>query len=252
MIAKLQDPYELLDLGFFAPKELEADRGMYIMQPYDRERIPVVLVHGLWSSPITWIEVINEIWGDAELRARYQVWLYLYPTGLEIPTNAELFRGELLKMRRDPHIDYHTREGREVLAARNDDVQHHGAVGWLPSGRDRTALRGRLGTETVARGPTRNARNGQLFTSTGIVRIRNAEHRNSKQAIDVNCACYTCKHYTRAYLHHLDRTNEILGARLNTLHNLYYYHFLMRGLRQSIETNTLANFVSDFFTKQCA
>ena len=78
-----------------------------MMQPYDRARIPVLLVHGLLSSPITWIEVINEIWGDAELRERYQVWLYLYPTGLEIPTNAAMLRRQLLEMRQklDPEDD---------------------------------------------------------------------------------------------------------------------------------------------------
>ena len=75
--------------------------------------------------------------------------------------------------------------------------------------------------------PTRNARNGHLYTSQGIVRIRNAEHRNSLKPLDESCACSTCQNYSRAYLHHLQRSNEILGARLNTLHNLHFYQSLM-------------------------
>ena len=94
--------------------------------------------------------------------------------------------------------------------------------------------------------PTRNARNGHLFTSTGEIRIRNAEHRSSDKPLDEDCDCYTCRNYSRAYLHHLDKTNEILGSRLNTWHNLYYYHGLMRGLRQAIENGSLAAFVAGF------
>ena len=94
--------------------------------------------------------------------------------------------------------------------------------------------------------PTRNARNGHLFTSSGDVRIRNAEHRNSEKPLDEECECYTCKNYSRAYLHHLDKTNEILGARLNTWHNLYYYHGLMRALRGAIERRRLAAFADEF------
>ena len=94
--------------------------------------------------------------------------------------------------------------------------------------------------------PTRNARNGHLFTSAGDVRIRNAEHRASEKPLDEDCDCYTCRNYSRAYLHHLDKTNEILGSRLNTWHNLYYYHGLMRGLRQAIENGSLAEFVAGF------
>ena len=71
--------------------------------------------------------------------------------------------------------------------------------------------------------PTRNARNGYLYTSTGVVKIRNSSHRDSVAPLDPQCRCYTCQNYSRAYLHHLDKTNEILGARLNTLHNLAYY-----------------------------
>ena len=98
--------------------------------------------------------------------------------------------------------------------------------------------------------PTRNARNGHLFTSTGDIRIRNAEHRASEKPLDEECDCYTCKHYSRAYLHHLDKTNEILGSRLNTWHNLYYYHELMRGLRDAIDNRRLAVFAADFRAKR--
>ena len=88
--------------------------------------------------------------------------------------------------------------------------------------------------------PTRNARNGWLFTRHGDIRIRNARYRNDAAPLDEQCACYTCRHFTRAYLHHLDRAKEILGARLNTLHNLHYYQELMRALRGAIEAGTLA------------
>jgi queuine tRNA-ribosyltransferase len=89
--------------------------------------------------------------------------------------------------------------------------------------------------------PTRNARNGWLFTRHGDIRIRNARYRDDTAPLDADCACYTCRNYTRAYLYHLDKTNEILGARLNTLHNLHYYQELMRALRASIEQNSFAS-----------
>lgn len=98
--------------------------------------------------------------------------------------------------------------------------------------------------------PTRNARNGQMFTSRGVVRIRNAGHRTSDLPLDEDCRCYTCLNYTRAYLHHLDKTNEILGCRLNTLHNLSYYHELMCGLRRAIEVFELEAFIDDFYAKR--
>jgi len=98
--------------------------------------------------------------------------------------------------------------------------------------------------------PTRNARNGHLFTSTGVVRIRNAEHRASEQPLDAACGCYTCRHYSRAYLHHLDRQNEILGARLNTLHNLAYYLALMRAAREAVRAGRYAGFAADFHARQ--
>jgi queuine tRNA-ribosyltransferase len=100
--------------------------------------------------------------------------------------------------------------------------------------------------------PTRNARNGHLFTHGGVVRIRNARHRSDATALDPHCGCYTCRHYSRAYLHHLDRCNEILGSRLNTLHNLYYYQELMRGVREAVAGATLDAFARDFYARQGA
>ena len=94
--------------------------------------------------------------------------------------------------------------------------------------------------------PTRNARNGWLFTRFGDIKIRNAAHREDTRPLDPTCGCYTCRHFTRAYLHHLQRVNEILGARLNTIHNLFYYQVLMQELRQAIETRRLAQFVQQF------
>jgi len=94
--------------------------------------------------------------------------------------------------------------------------------------------------------PTRNARNGYLFTHQGIVKIRNSAHRRDTGPLDPLCDCYTCRNYSRAYLHHLDRCNEILGSRLNTLHNLHYYQTLMRGLREAIAEGRLDAFVAEF------
>lgn len=90
--------------------------------------------------------------------------------------------------------------------------------------------------------PTRNARNGHLFTSGGVIKIRNAVHRDALEPLDENCACYTCQNYSRAYLHHLDRTNEILGARLNTIHNLHYYLGLMSEAREAIKAGRFTVF----------
>ena len=87
--------------------------------------------------------------------------------------------------------------------------------------------------------PTRNARNGWLFTRHGDVKIRNARHRDATGPLDPDCACATCRNFSRAYLHHLQKANEILGARLNTLHNLHYYQELMRTLRAAIEDGQL-------------
>ncbi len=97
--------------------------------------------------------------------------------------------------------------------------------------------------------PTRNARNGHLFTWDGIIKIRNAKHQYDTRPLDENCGCYTCRHFSRAYLRHLDRCNEILGARLNTIHNLYFYQEFMRHIRQAIETNRLAAFSRDYYQR---
>jgi queuine tRNA-ribosyltransferase len=95
--------------------------------------------------------------------------------------------------------------------------------------------------------PTRNARNGHLFVTDGVVKIRNAKHKDDTSPLDKDCDCYTCRNYSRAYLHHLDRCNEILGARLNTIHNLRHYQRLMAGLREAIEQGKLELFVADFY-----
>jgi queuine tRNA-ribosyltransferase len=94
--------------------------------------------------------------------------------------------------------------------------------------------------------PTRNARNGWLFTRHGDVKIRNARYRDDTRALDGTCPCYTCAHFSRSYLHHLQKVNEILGARLNTLHNLHYYQTLMRELRGAIAERKLADTIAAF------
>jgi queuine tRNA-ribosyltransferase len=83
--------------------------------------------------------------------------------------------------------------------------------------------------------PTRNARNGWLFTRYGDLRLRNARYRDDPLPIDPDCDCYACRHFSRAYIHHLQKVNEILGARLATIHNLHYYLTLMREMREAIE-----------------
>ncbi len=136
-----------------------------------------------------------------------------------------------------------------------------GVVPQLPADRPRYLMG--VGTpedlvEAVQRGvdmfdcvmPTRNARNGHLFTSEGVVKIRNARHQHDTGPLDPACDCYTCRNYSRAYLRHLDKTGEILGARLNTIHNLHYYQALMRGLRQAIELGQLEAFVADFYARR--
>jgi queuine tRNA-ribosyltransferase len=95
--------------------------------------------------------------------------------------------------------------------------------------------------------PTRNARNGHLFVNTGVIKIRNAAHKTDTGPLDPDCDCYTCKNYSRAYLHHLDKCKEILGSQLNTLHNLHFYQVLMRGLRDAIEQGKLDAFVDNFY-----
>ena len=95
--------------------------------------------------------------------------------------------------------------------------------------------------------PTRNARNGHLFTHQGVVRIKNAVHERDTGPLDPACTCYTCANYSRAYLRHLYRCNEILGARLNTIHNLTYYQTLMRNIREAIESSWFDEFRSEFY-----
>jgi queuine tRNA-ribosyltransferase len=92
--------------------------------------------------------------------------------------------------------------------------------------------------------PTRNARNGWLYTSEGVVKLRNARYRDDLGPLDAQCDCYTCRHFTRAYLHHLQRVNEILGAQLNTLHNLHFYQRLMQCLRAAIAAGGLQALVA--------
>lgn len=94
--------------------------------------------------------------------------------------------------------------------------------------------------------PSRNARNGHMFTSEGIIRIRNAKYKEDTSALDPNCGCYTCKNFSRSYLHHLDKTQEILGSRLNTIHNLTYYQDLMRKIRTAIEEERFEEFREEF------
>lgn len=98
--------------------------------------------------------------------------------------------------------------------------------------------------------PTRNARNGWLFTQYGDVKIKNASYKTDTRPLDDECACYTCQHFSRAYLHHLHRIGEILGARLNTIHNLHYYQVLMQGMRAAIEENRFEAFKADFARKR--
>ena len=94
--------------------------------------------------------------------------------------------------------------------------------------------------------PTRNARNGWLFSRFGNLKIRNARYKDDTRPIDESCTCYTCRNFSRGYLHHLQRINEMLGARLNTIHNLHYYQDLMREMRAAIESDLFAAFVGRF------
>lgn len=98
--------------------------------------------------------------------------------------------------------------------------------------------------------PTRNARNGHLFTSQGVVRLRNSGNKLDLRPLDPECDCYTCRNFSRAYLYHLDKCKEMLGAQLNTLHNLRFYQRLMKGLRTAIEQGRLGDFVDEFYRKQ--
>ena len=98
--------------------------------------------------------------------------------------------------------------------------------------------------------PTRHARTGFLYTSQGILKIRNARYQNDTRPLDETCRCYTCRHYSRAYLRHLDKCQEILSSRLNTLHNLYYYQQLMSEIRAAIEQGRFEEYAKDFYARQ--
>ena len=95
--------------------------------------------------------------------------------------------------------------------------------------------------------PTRNARNGHLFTRYGVIKIRNNQYQLDTRPLDENCSCYTCQNYSRSYLKHLDKCKEMLGSRLNTIHNLHYYLELMQGMRDAIEANRFDEFVREFY-----
>ena len=95
--------------------------------------------------------------------------------------------------------------------------------------------------------PTRNARNAHIFTHTGVLKLRNATHKTDIRPLDDQCDCYTCKNFSRAYLHHLDKCKEILGSTLNTIHNLRYYQILMADMRKALDEGTFDQFVNDFY-----
>jgi queuine tRNA-ribosyltransferase len=94
--------------------------------------------------------------------------------------------------------------------------------------------------------PTRHARNGHLFTATGVINIRNSAHQSDLGPVDSACGCYTCRNYSRSYLRHLDRCNEILGSRLNTIHNLHFYLDLMRTIRGAIAEGRLTSWAAGY------
>ena len=98
--------------------------------------------------------------------------------------------------------------------------------------------------------PTRNARNGHLFTNTGVLKLRNARYKTSTEPVDENCDCYTCENFSRGYLAHLHKCNEILGAQLATIHNLRFYQKHMAGIRQAIEEGELDEFAQWFYAAQ--
>jgi len=131
----------------------------------------------------------------------------------------------------------------------------------LPAGRPRYLMG--VGTpedlvDAVSRGvdmfdcvmPTRHGRNGHLFTSTGVLKIRNAQYEADTRPIDPSCGCYACANYTRSYLRHLDRCGEMLGGRLATIHNLYYYQWLMQSMRTALEQQRFAEFRADFYARR--
>ena len=98
--------------------------------------------------------------------------------------------------------------------------------------------------------PTRNARTGFLYTKKGILKLRNSRYKDDLRPIEEDCQCFTCRNYTRSYLKHLDNSKEILGLRLNTIHNLYYYHNLMFRIREALKANRFDNFVKEFYSQR--
>jgi queuine tRNA-ribosyltransferase len=98
--------------------------------------------------------------------------------------------------------------------------------------------------------PTRHARNGHLFVSSGVLKIRNAQYEADTRPLDEHCSCYTCSHYSRAYLRHLDKCGEILAARLGTIHNLHHYLTLMQSMRSAIEEQRFSAFAADFYARR--
>ena len=100
--------------------------------------------------------------------------------------------------------------------------------------------------------PTRNARNGWLFTQNGDIKIRNAKYRHDTGPLDPECQCHTCRHFSRAYLHHLQRANEITGARLNTVHNLHFYLNLMSQMRDAIGLGVFETWKKQFLSRRAA
>ena len=98
--------------------------------------------------------------------------------------------------------------------------------------------------------PTRNARNGWLFTRFGDIRIRNARYKDDEKPLDETCQCYACRHFSRAYIHHLNRVGEILGAQLSTIHNLHYYLQLMNDMRDAIENDRFNEFTAQFHAER--
>lgn len=98
--------------------------------------------------------------------------------------------------------------------------------------------------------PTRHARNGHLFVSSGVLKIRNAQYEADTRPLDEQCSCYTCSHYSRAYLRHLDKCGEILAARLGTIHNLHHYLTLMQSMRTAIEEQRFSAFIADFYARR--
>ena len=98
--------------------------------------------------------------------------------------------------------------------------------------------------------PTRNARSGFLYTRHGLLRIRQARYRNDFRPIDPDCSCYTCQHFSRAYLRHLDQNKEILASILNTIHNLHYFQQLMREIRHAIQNKNFNQYADMFYKQQ--